>query len=113
MHYSIRKDKSYFLTMTMVDWIDLFTKLNHKMLLVDTLKYCQENKGLNIFGWCLMSSHLHLPANTNIEIDLADVVRDFKRFTCNSLISQIKNEPESRKEWLLDKFKFAAEKHQQ
>ena len=31
MHYSIRKDKSYFLTMTMVDWIDLFTKLNHKI----------------------------------------------------------------------------------
>ncbi len=111
LHYSIRKDKTYFLTMTIVDWIDLFTRVNHKMLLVDSLKYCQEKKGLNIFGWCLMPSHLHLIANTSLTFELDDVVRDFKRFTCNHLIDQIKNEPESRREWLLDKFQFAAKKH--
>lgn len=111
LHYSIRKDKSYFLTMTVVDWIDLFTRVNHKMPLIDSLKFCQEKKGLNIFGWCLMPSHLHLIANTNISYDLDCVIRDFKRFTCNSLIQQIKNEPESRREWLLDKFEFAAKKH--
>lgn len=111
LHYSIRKDKSYFLTMTVVDWIDLFTRVNHKMLLIDSLKFCQQKKGLNIFGWCLMPSHLHLIANTNISYDLDLVIRDLKRFTCNSLIQQIKNEPESRREWLLDKFEFAAKKH--
>ena len=110
LHYSIRKDKSYFLTMTVVDWIDLFTRVNHKMLLIDSLKFCQQKKGLNIFGWCLMPSHLHLIANTNISYDLDLVIRDLKRFTCNSLIQQI-NEPESRREWLLDKFEFAAKKH--
>jgi REP element-mobilizing transposase RayT len=111
LHYSIRKDKSYFLTMTIVDWIDLFTKVNHKMLLIDSLKYCQGKKGLNIFGWCLMPSHLHLIANTSIPFELDDVIRDFKRFTCNHLIDQILNEPESRREWLIDKFQFAAKSH--
>jgi putative transposase len=62
--YKIREeDKAYFLTMTVVNWIDAFTRKNHKMAIVDSLKYCQENKGLNIYGWCLMSSHLHLIAS--------------------------------------------------
>jgi len=111
LHYNIRPDKSYFLTMTIVDWIDLFTRVNHKMLLVDSLKHCQEKKGMNIFGWCLMPSHLHLIANTKPNFELADVIRDFKRFTCNKLIDQINNEPESRREWLIDKFQFAAKNH--
>ena len=64
LHYNIRKDKTYFLAMTVVEWIDLFTRVNHKNLLVDSLKYCQEKKGINIFGWCLMPSHLHVIANT-------------------------------------------------
>jgi REP element-mobilizing transposase RayT len=24
------------------------------------LKYCQENKGLEIFAWCIMTSHIQL-----------------------------------------------------
>jgi len=111
LHYTMKSDKSYFLTMTIVDWIDLFTRVNHKMLLIDSLKFCQENKGLNIFGWCLMPSHLHLIANTKMGFELKDVIRDFKRYTCNNLIEQIINEPESRREWLIDKFKFAAKTH--
>lgn len=111
LHYSIRKDKTYFLTMTVVDWIDLFTRRIHKELLVESLDFCQKNKGLHIYGWCLMPSHLHMIANTDTGIELSDVVRDFKRFTCNKLIQQISNEPESRREWLLDKFAFAAKQN--
>ena len=110
-HYNIYKDKTYFLTMTIVDWIDLFTRVTQKQLIVDSLKYCQENKGLNIFGWCLMPSHLHLIANTKIPFDLDDVVRDFKRHTSKHAILQIENAPESRREWLLDKFAHAGKTH--
>ena len=104
LHYSIRPDKSYFMTLTVVDWIDVFTRLNHKMLLIDSLKYCQHEKGLNIFAWCLMPSHLHLIANTTVKFELADVIRDFKKFTSKKLIHQIKQEPESRREWMLNRF---------
>ena len=99
------------MTMTVVEWIDLFTRVTQKQLIVDSLKYCQENKGLNIFGWCLMPSHLHLIANTKIPFDLDDVVRDFKRHTSKQAIFLIENEPESRKEWLLDKFAHAGKIH--
>jgi REP element-mobilizing transposase RayT len=56
------KDRAYFLTMTVVGWIDLFTRPNHKLLLIESLKYCQKNKGLELYGYCIMSSHIHLIA---------------------------------------------------
>ncbi|MBK9540810.1 MAG: transposase [Bacteroidetes bacterium] len=111
LHYNIREDKTYFMTMTVVDWIDLFTRPNHKMLLVDSLKYCQQNKGLNIYAWVLMPSHLHIIANATFPHQLSDVIRDFKRHTSKALISQIINDKESRREWLLNKFQYAAKIH--
>ena len=52
----------YFLTFTIVDWVDIFTRPVYKHLLLDSLKYCQQAKGLEIYSWCLMSNHIHLVA---------------------------------------------------
>ena len=101
------KDKAYFVTSTIVDWIDLFSRINHKMLIIDSLKYCQKNKGLALYAWCLMPSHLHMIAAADKELSLSEIIRDFKKFTANELIKQIKNEPESRREWLLHSFEKA------
>ena len=54
-----------------------------------------------------MPSHLHLIANTNVKFELADVIRDFKKFTSKNIIKQIQQEPESRREWMLNRFEFA------
>jgi len=48
------KDKAYFVTITVVGWIDIFTRYNHKLKIVESLTYCQQNKGLTILGWCLI-----------------------------------------------------------
>lgn len=58
-----------------------------------------------------MPSHLHIIANTNEPFQLEGVVRDFKRHTSKMLIWQIENQPESRREWLLERFKFAGKIH--
>ena len=93
--------KAYFITMTVVGWIDLFTHYNHKIIIVDSLKYCQNHKGLEIFGWCLMSSHLHMICRVTEGYHLSDVLRDFKKFTSKKLVHQIKEANDSRQEWLL------------
>ena len=103
------QQKAYFLTLTIVGWIDIFTRKNHKMVIIDSLRYCQNEKGLVLFGFCLMSSHLHLIARTESKYSLSDVLRDFKKFTSKALIRQIMNEPESRREWLLEYFNKAGE----
>jgi putative transposase len=101
------EEKAYFLTMTVVNWIDVFTRKNHKLAIVDSLKYCQENKGLNIFGWCLMQSHLHLIASSSGKPTMSEILRDFKKFTSKKIVKQIIEEPESRRKWLLNDFEYA------
>ena len=47
----------YFITITVVDWMDVFTRPSYKHAMVDSLDYCQKHKGLTIYAWVLMSNH--------------------------------------------------------
>ena len=79
--------------------------------LLDSIRSCQNNKGLLLHCWCLMSNHIHLIASARNH-DLNDVLRDFKKFTSKTLITAIaKNPQESRKNWMLDIFRREAEKN--
>ncbi len=40
----------YFLTMTVVDWVDIFTREDYRYIIIDSLKYCQNEKGLEVFA---------------------------------------------------------------
>lgn len=101
-------DELYFLTLTVVDWIDIFTRKEFCEDLVDSLRYCQQNKGLKIYAWCLMPSHLHLVVSVDPDSGkLSDIMRDFKKFTSKKIIKSINEIAESRRDWLLDRFYFA------
>lgn len=91
-------DEAYFITITTVGWIDVFTRLNQKYVITNAFKHCQENKGLEIYAYCLMSSHLHLLCKGTNGFILSDIMRDFKKFTSKEIIRIIQDEPESRRE---------------
>ena len=99
----------YFLTFTIVDWVDIFTRESYKEIVISSLKYCQLNKGLILHAYCLMSNHIHLIASVKEDkgIALFEIVRDFKKFTNRAIIKEINAGNESRKKWLLNKFQFA------
>ena len=102
--------KAYFLTMSVVGWIDVFTRKNHKLAIISSLKYCQKEKGLAIFGYCLMPSHLHLIARAENNFSLSDILRDFKKFTSKAILTQIQTENESRRDWMMEYFRKAPER---
>ncbi len=56
-----------------------------------------------------MSSHLHLLCKATEGFVLSDVIRDFKKFTSKKIIQTIIDEPESRREWMMNNFKKACE----
>ncbi len=106
--YFIRDQNAiYFITPTVIKWLDVFTRLNHREVIVESLNFCVDKKGLNVHAWCLMSSHLHLIASARESFALSDILRDFKKFTADTIITQIKEEPESRREMLLTEFENA------
>jgi len=100
-------DEAYFITITTVGWVDVFTRLNQKYVITNSLKYCQYHKGLEIYAWTLMSNHLHLFCKATNGFVLSDVIRDFKKFTSKKIIETIIQQPESRREWMLNYFKEA------
>ena len=61
--YKIHKqDGVYFLTLTIVDWVDLFTRSSYKEIITNSLNYCVEEKGMEIYAYVLMTNHLHIIA---------------------------------------------------
>jgi REP element-mobilizing transposase RayT len=95
----------YFITMTVVDWIDLFTRDTNRKIIIDSLDYCRKNKGLNIWAYVIMTNHLHLIVNT--KNSLSDILRDFKRYTTKNLLASINQNSESRRSWILKAFEEA------
>lgn len=92
----------YFLTFTTVGWVDLFTRTECKNIIIDSLSYCMKNKGLDIYAYVIMGSHIHIIMRAEENTSgLSNIIRDFKKFTSKKLIDWIINSgKESRKEWL-------------
>ncbi len=109
--YIIRnQEKIHFITSTVVDWIDVFTRKTYKDVVIESLTFCIENKGMILYGYVIMSNHIHLIVQSE-EGKLSGLIRDFKKFTAKSILEKIQNESESRREWMLERFKKATETH--
>ncbi|UYZ59380.1 REP-associated tyrosine transposase [Hymenobacter latericus] len=100
--YKVRSsDEVYFLTFTLVEWVDLFTRKSYKDIIVRSLAYCQAHKGLELYAYCIMSNHVHLIARATPPATLSGIVRDFKKFTARTLMLELETNPqESRRSWL-------------
>ncbi|NMM50618.1 REP-associated tyrosine transposase [Marinigracilibium pacificum] len=101
----------YFVTCTVVFWIDLFTRKEYKHVLLDTLEYYQRKRGLTVHAYCIMPSHIHMILSVNKDGEsLSAIMRDFKKLSNKRIISEIGRINESRSEWLLRAFKHAGSK---
>ncbi len=106
-HKFHEKEGAYFISFASVFWIDIFTRMEYFDILIEALRYCRKNKGMIIFGYCIMPSHVHLLFRSE-KCQPSELIRDFKGFTAKKLLQAIEdNTQESRKEWLLWMFKKA------
>jgi REP element-mobilizing transposase RayT len=108
--YQIRdQEMPYFLTFQVVGWADIFTRKAYRDFILENLTYSRKEKGLYLYGYVIMSNHIHLVVQQK-DGKLSDWVRDFKKFTSKKLLKLILENPqESRKEWLKMIFEYHAE----
>ncbi len=89
-------EKLYFVSFSVVYWIDVFIRRDYKDILIESLKHCISEKGLEIYGYCIMTSHIHLiigSAGKRME----NIMRDLKSYTSRKVKEIIKeNSQESR-----------------
>jgi REP element-mobilizing transposase RayT len=94
-----------------VQWADVFTRKQYADILLDSLKFCQKNKGLRVHAWCIMPNHVHFILSASSKPTLSDILRDLKKFSSSEIIKAIKaNANESRQSWMLYIFKSAVSK---
>jgi len=102
---------AYFISFATVYWIDVFTRDIYFSVIIESLDYCRKNKGMEIYGYCIMPSHVHLIFRS-AEADPSGLIRDLKGFTSRKMLKAIEENPqESRKEWLLWMFEKAGKKN--
>lgn len=104
------KQGLYFVSFATVYWIDVFTRQLYFDVLSDSVIYCRVHKGMELYCYCFMPSHVHFIFRSANEQPM-ELLQDFKRYTSKKVIEAIENNPqESRKEWLLWMFKRAGKK---
>jgi len=110
--YKIAADtQPHFVTCTITGWVDVFSREAYREKILESLSFCQSEKGLLIHAWVIMSNHLHLIVSSKANA-LADIIRDFKKYTAKQIIAAIRdNENESRREWMLNLFLYAGSRN--
>ena len=80
----------------------------YRHIIIESLQYCQKEKGLIIYAWVLMTNHMHIIVGSNGLNKVSDIMRDFKKFTSKEIIRTLLVEStESRREWMLNRFEYA------
>ena len=107
----VEKSGAYFISFDTVNWIDVFTRDIYFSCIIESLDFCRKNKGMELYGYCIMPSHIHLIFRSALN-DPSGLIRDFKGFTSKKLLQLIEDNPqESRKEWMLWMFSRAGIKN--
>ncbi len=90
----------YFLTLTIVDWLPVFTVPTTYAIALDALRHCRAEKGLRLYAYVLLENHAHFVAEAP---DLTRCMQSYKRHTARELI---KWAAAAKKDWLLHQFAY-------
>jgi putative transposase len=106
--YKIRdQNKLYFVTFTVVRWLDVFTRQVYRDIFLESVRYCQQHKGLEVCAYVIMSNHIHMIIGRHGDASLEAIIRDLKKYTSFKIIQAIHENPsESRKDlftWLFER----------
>ena len=96
---------SHFVTATIVEWLPVFTNAATCDILVESLQFCREHKGLKIYAWVILDNHFHAILAAP---DLAGVLMDFKKFTARRILDQLRTDG---REWLLNQLQYFRAAH--
>lgn len=101
----------YFVSFATINWIDVFVREAYFIIITDSLNYCTDHLGMEIFCWCIMPSHVHLIFSAG-KGNPDQLLGRFKEYTSKQLSKAIvENRMESRHAWIVWMQQRAARKN--
>lgn len=103
--YSISQEKGiYFCTDTIISFAYVFMEIEFFEIIIDSLKYCQKEKGLKLIAYVIMPNHVHtIISRTNGNV--SGILRDYKQYTSRKITEILCQRGKSQ---ILSLFKSAA-----
>lgn len=80
----MNKEGLYFVSFATVYWLDVFVRDIYFDLVVRSLDYCRKEKGMEIYAWCVMTSHVHLIFRSKNN-DPSTLIKSLKTYTSKQL----------------------------
>ncbi|OQP50388.1 hypothetical protein A4H97_00665 [Niastella yeongjuensis] len=104
---------SYYVTLSVSGWIDVFTCHAYCEILIDNLNHCIDTKNLHVYEYVLMPSYITLIASSKKK-HISTILREFKNGTAKQVLKSIAENPEEkRKEWMMRLFHYYSNRYQQ
>jgi putative transposase len=91
----IKKDDEnslHFLTLVVLDHVEVFIKDKYFDVILNCLRYCQKNLGLLLYEFVIMKDHLHLIIAAQKGYELSKIVSSFKKFTTGEMLKLLKQD---------------------
>ncbi len=108
--YKIFKgDDAYFVTFTIVDWIKVLAEGSYKHLILNAIKFYQKNRGLVVYGYCIMPNHMHMIVQATGDNTISEILRDLKKFTSRAITKKLEDEKQEGYIEILNRFRAAGE----
>ncbi len=70
----------------------VFTREVYLNILIESINYCRKHKGLEIYAYYFMPSHVHLVFRCSNQ-DPSGLIRDFKKHTSKKIVNAIEENP--------------------
>jgi len=74
----------YFITCTVHQWADVFTRKLYVEILLNSIRYCQQNKGREVNAWVVMSNHIHF---NPVRAVIGEKVEEYLLSSCGDFYS--------------------------
>ncbi|NGP86967.1 REP-associated tyrosine transposase [Fodinibius halophilus] len=79
----------YFITISIVDWLPVFSITDAAEIILESLAFHQNKRGLTLYAYVIMENHMHLIAQSD---QLQKNIRTFKSYTARRIIDFLKKE---------------------
>ena len=86
------KEHLFFVTSTVLNWINLFDKKKFAEIMIDSLKFITEDQWINVYAFALMPNHIHLIIKFLANHTADQVFRDFHKYTAQQILKIMRNE---------------------
>ncbi len=78
---------AYFLTCSVVGWTPLFSRPEIADIVLESWRFLQRERGLELYAYVIMEDHLHMVARS---AELSKDIKDFKSYTARQIVEALR-----------------------